>query len=91
VAKQAELDAANGSRAAPPRAADAAAASSAVGDAVPSLAAPVGASPGASTAPSGHIWISVLAVLAALGAGFWLGYATLARRVTQKFGGIKVY
>jgi hypothetical protein len=92
LAKQAELDAANGSPAAPPRAADAATASAAVGDAMP-IAAPVGASgsPGASTAPSGHIWVSVLAVLAALAAGFWLGYATLARRVTQKFGGIKVY
>jgi uncharacterized protein YgiM (DUF1202 family) len=26
-----------------------------------------------------------------LAGGFWLGYATLARRVRQKFGGIKVY
>jgi hypothetical protein len=26
-----------------------------------------------------------------LAAGFWLGYATLARRVRQKFGGLKVY
>jgi hypothetical protein len=26
-----------------------------------------------------------------LACGFWLGYATLARRVRQKFGGIKVY
>jgi uncharacterized protein YgiM (DUF1202 family) len=26
-----------------------------------------------------------------LGVGFWLGYATLARRVREKFGGIKVY
>jgi predicted phage tail protein len=32
-----------------------------------------------------------LAVGAALIVGFWLGYATLARRVRQKFGGIKVY
>jgi hypothetical protein len=23
--------------------------------------------------------------------GFWLGYATLARRVRRKFGGIRVY
>jgi len=25
------------------------------------------------------------------GAGFWLGYATLARRIRRKFGGLKVY
>ena len=29
-------------------------------------------------------------LVAALG-GFWLGYATLARRVKRKFGGLKVY
>jgi hypothetical protein len=23
--------------------------------------------------------------------GFWLGYATLARRIRRKFGGLKVY
>jgi len=26
-----------------------------------------------------------------LSCGFWLGYATLARRIKHKFGGIKVY
>jgi SH3-like domain-containing protein len=31
------------------------------------------------------------ALLLALCAGFWLGYATLARRVKRKFGGIRVY
>lgn len=31
------------------------------------------------------------AVAIGLACGFWLGYATLARRVRQKFGGIKVY
>jgi hypothetical protein len=30
-------------------------------------------------------------VLIAAAGGFWLGYATLARRIKQKFGGIKVY
>ena len=30
-------------------------------------------------------------VLLGLACGFWLGYATLARRVRDKFGGIKVY
>jgi uncharacterized membrane protein SpoIIM required for sporulation len=37
------------------------------------------------------VWIEIVAVLAALACGFWLGYATLARRIKQKFGGIKVY
>ena len=36
-------------------------------------------------------WRWCLAVGGALGVGFWLGYATLARRVKLKFGGIKVY
>lgn len=31
------------------------------------------------------------ALLLMLAAGFWLGYATLARRVRRKFGGIRVY
>jgi hypothetical protein len=30
-------------------------------------------------------------MLAALSCGFWLGYATLARRIKHKFGGLKVY
>jgi hypothetical protein len=32
-----------------------------------------------------------IGVAIAMGCGFWLGYATLARRVRQKFGGLKVY
>ena len=36
-------------------------------------------------------WVWPAAVLIASGLGFWLGYATLARRVRHKFGGIKVY
>jgi hypothetical protein len=38
-------------------------------------------------------WPMIVAagVAAGLAAGFWLGYATLARRVRQKFGGLKVY
>jgi uncharacterized protein YgiM (DUF1202 family) len=36
-------------------------------------------------------WLLGAGAIAALGCGFWLGYATLARRVRQKFGGIKVY
>jgi SH3-like domain-containing protein len=37
------------------------------------------------------IGVSSGALLLALGAGFWIGYATLARRVRRKFGGIRVY
>jgi hypothetical protein len=36
-------------------------------------------------------WAAGAAALLMLAAGFWLGYATLARRVKGKFGGIKVY
>lgn len=48
--------------------------------------------PPAAAAPSVS-WplISAAAVALGLGCGFWLGYATLARRVRHKFGGIKVY
>jgi hypothetical protein len=35
--------------------------------------------------------IAGIAVAIGLACGFWLGYATLARRVRRKFGGIKVY
>jgi len=35
------------------------------------------------------LWIAALFI--ALGCGFWLGYAALARRIKDKFGGIKVY
>lgn len=37
----------------------------------------------------GGVALGALAVAAAC--GFWLGYATLARRVKQKFGGLRVY
>ncbi len=50
-----------------------------------------GGAAGIAAAPAGHVWIDVAAMLVALGVGFWLGYATLARRVKHKFGGIKVY
>ena len=44
-------------------------------------------------AAAGTPALLVAGIGAALGlaGGFWLGYATLARRVRQKFGGIKVY
>jgi hypothetical protein len=38
-----------------------------------------------------RLWLSTLAALLALACGFCLGYATLARRIRHKFGGIKVY
>ena len=46
---------------------------------------------GVATAPAGHAWIEIAAVPAALGVGFWLGYAALARRIKHKYGGLKVY
>ena len=36
-------------------------------------------------------WVEVIALAATLACGFWLGYSTLARRIRQKFGGLKVY
>ena len=44
-------------------------------------------------APAGTLWqlIAGIALVIGLAGGFWLGYATLARRVKNKFGGIKVY
>jgi SH3-like domain-containing protein len=36
-------------------------------------------------------WLAGGGALAALAAGFWLGYATLARRVRARFGGLRVY
>jgi Bacterial SH3 domain len=61
-----------------------------------SQAAPAQPAPGplaAIQAPAGTLWqvIAGIALLIGLACGFWLGYATLARRVKNKFGGIKVY
>jgi hypothetical protein len=61
--------------------------------------APVTASPAAfgplaaMQAAVGPRWplIAGIGVAVGLAVGFWLGYATLARRVREKFGGIKVY
>jgi Bacterial SH3 domain len=47
--------------------------------------------PGARTASSARAWIEVAATLASLMVGFCLGYATLARRIRHKYGGLKVY
>jgi hypothetical protein len=48
------------------------------------------AAPAAKNSTSGP-WGWAASVLAALVAGFWLGYAALAHRIKLKFGGIKVY
>jgi hypothetical protein len=61
-----------------------------------SPAAPAQSAPGplaAIQAPAETLWqvIAGIALLIGLACGFWLGYATLARRVKHKFGGIKVY
>jgi hypothetical protein len=81
--KQAELDAARRALASPAPASGGAVA----GDA-PSNGLPGGAMGVISAA---HPWTLLIAVPAALVCGFWLGYSTLARRVRNKFGGIKVY
>ncbi len=59
------------------------------------------ATPDAGTAPTAPMlpqisasrWaeIAVIATAIGLGCGFWLGYASLARRIRRKFGGLKVY
>jgi uncharacterized protein YgiM (DUF1202 family) len=85
--KQSELDALRaqvGAPAAAPGAADS------TRGAAAGAAAPSGVMAFLSAAAA-HRWMEVLAVSAALACGFWLGYATLARRVRHKFGGIKVY
>jgi uncharacterized protein YgiM (DUF1202 family) len=76
AAKQSELDAAH------------------AGGAVPVTASPPKLGPLAAiqsaAAPRWPV-ITGVAVAIGLACGFWLGYATLARRVRHKFGGIKVY
>ncbi len=76
AAKQSELDAARASGAAPMTGS-------------PSKSGPLAALQ-AVAAPRWPV-IAGIAVVIGLAGGFWLGYATLARRVRDKFGGIKVY
>jgi hypothetical protein len=59
--------------------------------AAPSASTPAGGL--GAIRPAGAVGplLGVAAILLALGGGFWLGYATLARRIKHKFGGIKVY
>jgi phage protein D len=56
--------------------------------ATPVLEAPAG---GTAHGSALHVGLWVAAVITALAGGFWLGYASLARRIRYKFGGIKVY
>jgi len=79
---QSALDAARG--AAPPVAAGGAPAAGRSADSRGALA-------GITAAAPGRPWLGILAIFVALACGFWLGYATLARRIRHKFGGIKVY
>lgn len=44
-----------------------------------------------SATPSISAWLAGGGVLMGLVGGFWLGYATLARRVRARFGGLRVY
>jgi SH3-like domain-containing protein len=80
--KQAELDAIRGASAQP-----AAVASLSLGGGT----SPGGPVTGISAVPPAQLWAWGVAVLLALSGGFWAGYATLARRIRHKFGGIKVY
>ncbi len=92
--KQAELDALRAELVpAPAGASDSHAASPGTGAAAGAAGAtpPAGVMAAISAVAAAHRWMGPVAVLAALGGGFWLGYATLARRVRHKFGGIKVY
>jgi hypothetical protein len=50
-----------------------------------------GTGPRTAAVQSSRPWIWIAAIVIALGGGFWLGYAALARRIKYKFGGIKVY
>jgi SH3 domain protein len=83
--KQAQLDAAQPS-AAQPDAAQLDASRAAPGT-TRATADPTNATPSRQTL----IGVFCGALLSALAVGFWLGYATLARRVRRKFGGIRVY
>ena len=86
AAKQGELDAARQNPAVPAAARDAV--TTGVGN---EAAAASGAMAAVAGAVIARPWLGWLSILFALVCGFWLGYATLARRVKRKFGGIKVY
>ncbi len=82
AAKQSELDAARVALAA---------SAAAPGGVAMSGGTPGDALSGLASAGSVHPWIWEVFILVSLTCGFWLGYATLARRIKRKFGGIRVY
>ncbi len=57
----------------------------------PRVEPPVDDAPHAAGPSSMRRFVPLLTAVVSLAAGFWMGYATLARRIRQKFGGIKVY
>jgi hypothetical protein len=72
--------------------ADLAAAREAAASAVsPAAAAPAGAFAALPAGGRMAALMAAAAVVLALFGGFWLGYASLARRIRRKFGGLKVY
>jgi SH3-like domain-containing protein len=89
AAKQSELMAANAALA--PTAGSGVGVGSGAADSGTVVRVAAGIAAGVAAAPAGHAWIEAAAVLAALSVGFWLGYATLARRIKHKYGGLKVY
>jgi hypothetical protein len=80
--KQSELDAARAALAVP---------TAASGLATAGGGSPRGATAGVSAVTSARLWAWGISIPLALACGFWLGYAALARRIRQKFGGLKVY
>ena len=89
AAKQAELMAANAALRPPGEPAGASSAGAAAG------AGGTGARAATMTSRTAayptRAWIEVAAALTSLIVGFCLGYATLARRIRHKYGGLKVY
>ncbi|MGO9931419.1 MAG: TIGR04211 family SH3 domain-containing protein [Steroidobacteraceae bacterium] len=57
----------------------------------PSAAAPAAGFGAVQARTATRPLIAAVLVVLALCVGFWLGYATLARRIRRKFGGLKVY
>jgi hypothetical protein len=94
ASQQAALDAATQAGAVPVAGATPSAGAATVAAASPppmQAVTPPGLMAGVAAAAARRPWILVVPLLAALACGFWLGYATLARRIKHKFGGIKVY
>ena len=91
TAKQSELDAAR-AQVDVPAVASATAGTEAAGAHAAQPQAPSAAGmTGTATPAAAHTAMWILATLVSLALGFWVGYATLARRVRRKFGGLKVY